>query len=67
MSGEKSTMTRAKAIRVKCLDCCGGNSAEVRRCASKNCALWPFRMGRKAKGKEIPMEDRGRKKTTQKA
>lgn len=24
-------ITRGKAIRLKCLDCCWGNSAEVRR------------------------------------
>lgn len=31
------------AIRAKCLDCCGGNPVEVRRCVAHNCALWPFR------------------------
>lgn len=39
-------VSRAKAIRLKCLDCSGGNSAEVRRCPATNCALWPYRMGR---------------------
>ena len=34
-----------KAIREKCLDCCCGNSAEVRKCVAVECALWPFRMG----------------------
>jgi hypothetical protein len=34
-----------KAIREKCLDCCCGNAAEVRKCAATDCALWPFRMG----------------------
>ena len=38
--------TRGKAIRLKCLDCCCGNSAEVRRCASVKCPLWRYRMGR---------------------
>ena len=38
--------SRQKAIRAKCLDCCCGNSAEVRRCPVEKCALWPFRMGR---------------------
>jgi hypothetical protein len=32
------------AIRDKCLDCCSGNAAEVRKCVV-DCALWPFRMG----------------------
>jgi hypothetical protein len=33
-----------KAIREKCLDCCCGNAAEVRKCTAADCALWPFRM-----------------------
>lgn len=35
-----------KAIREKCLDCCCGNAAEVRKCVAVDCALWPYRMGR---------------------
>jgi len=34
-----------KAIRAKCLDCCGGNAAEIRKCVAVECDLWPFRMG----------------------
>ena len=34
-----------KAIREKCLDCCCGNAAEVRKCVAVDCPLWPFRMG----------------------
>ena len=36
---------RKKAIRLKCLDCCCGNSAEVRRCHITECPLWNYRMG----------------------
>jgi len=32
-------------VRAKCLDCCGGQSDEVRKCISIRCALWPYRMG----------------------
>lgn len=39
-------ITRGKAIRLKCLDCCCGSASEVRRCESRNCPLWRFRMGR---------------------
>lgn len=39
-------ITRAKAIRLKCLDCCGGIPAEVRRCTVDSCPLYPFRMGK---------------------
>lgn len=36
-----------KAIRAKCLDCCGGNSNEVKGCtAREGCALYPFRFGK---------------------
>lgn len=38
------------AIRAKCLDCCGGSPAEVRKCVSVTCALWPLRMGCQPKG-----------------
>jgi hypothetical protein len=34
-----------KAIREKCLDCCCGNAAEVRKCVAVDCPLWPYRMG----------------------
>ena len=42
-------ITRGKAIRLKCLDCCCGNSAEVRRCPATNCPLWRYRMGNESK------------------
>ncbi len=41
-------ITRGKAIRLKCLDCCCGNAAEVRLCQLRRCPLWRFRMGREA-------------------
>jgi len=34
-----------KALREKCLDCCCGNAAEVRKCVTFDCPLWPYRMG----------------------
>jgi hypothetical protein len=37
---------RAKAIRLKCLDCCADQLAEVRKCPAVDCPLWRFRMGR---------------------
>ncbi len=40
-----------QAIRQKCIDCCCGNAAEVRRCEAVNCALWPFRAGRYPAGR----------------
>lgn len=38
-------LTRAKAIRLKCLDCCCNQQAEVRRCNIRECVLWRYRMG----------------------
>lgn len=43
---------RAKAIRLKCLDCCCGQAAEVRKCPATNCPLWRYRMGREIKNEE---------------
>lgn len=37
--------TRKQAIKAKCLDCCGGLRAEVRRCPATQCPLWIFRNG----------------------
>ena len=33
-----------RAIRAKCLECCGGMRGEVRGCRITGCALWPYRM-----------------------
>lgn len=38
-------MTPMKAIRAKCLDCCGGSAKEVRACTSTKCPLFPYRLG----------------------
>ena len=35
-----------KAIREKCMDCCCGQTKEVKMCPSKNCPLYPYRMGK---------------------
>ena len=39
-------LTRTKAIRMKCLDCCADQLAEVRKCPATNCPLWRYRMGK---------------------
>ena len=38
---EKSPL---KAIRAKCLDCCCGQSSEVKKCGIIRCPLHPFRL-----------------------
>ena len=35
-----------KAIRAKCIDCCGDQISEVRKCTAMGCPLWPYRMGK---------------------
>jgi hypothetical protein len=44
-SAPENRITRARAIRIKCIDCMGGSRVEVRRCAIATCALWRYRMG----------------------
>lgn len=40
-------LTPLRAIRAKCLDCCAGQVAEVRRCELANCPLYPYRFGKR--------------------
>jgi hypothetical protein len=46
-------VTRAKAIRAKCLDCSNHRFKEVRLCPVIDCPLWPYRHGR---GYEDPLQ-----------
>ena len=39
--------TPVKAMRKKCIDCCNGQYEEIRKCTVINCALYPYRMGRR--------------------
>lgn len=36
-----------KAIKVHCLDCCGGSREEVKLCEIKDCSLWIYRFGKR--------------------
>lgn len=45
-------MTPLKAIRMKCLDCCG-NSYEVKMCTATNCPLYVYRDGHNPNRKGI--------------
>ena len=35
-----------KAIRAKCLDCCGQQANEAKMCPAQDCPLYPFRFGK---------------------
>ena len=45
--GVKLYDTPVKAIRQKCLDCTCEQYEEIRNCSIINCALYPYRMGRR--------------------
>lgn len=57
--------TLKAAVRAKCLDCCGHDQSEVRKCVSVDCPLWPFRMNKnpfaslkaKADGRKVGHKD----------
>ena len=38
-------MSPGRALRLRCLDCCGNQVSEVRACTAVRCPAWPFRMG----------------------
>ena len=44
---DKLFETPIKAIRKKCLDCTCNQYDEIRYCTVINCALYPYRMGKK--------------------
>ena len=50
-------VSRSKAIRLKCLDCCCDQAAEVRKCPATNCPLWRYRMGREIKDENDEFSD----------
>ncbi len=43
----KHRKTPIQSIREKCLDCCCGSNKEIRLCPVIDCALYPYRMGRR--------------------
>jgi len=43
---EKNIVSPLKAIRLFCVDCCGGSSHEVKLCSSERCSLHNFRFGK---------------------
>lgn len=55
---EVATGSRLKAIRRRCIDCSGGNQAEVRRCNTVSCDLHLFRMGKGTRSTSLTDEQR---------
>jgi len=54
----RAGVTRAKAIRLHCVECMGFQTGLVKECPDYACNLWPFRMGRGQEDTDVP----GRKK-----
>ena len=54
-------VSRSKAIRLKCLDCCCGQSVEVRKCPLTDCPLWRYRMGREENDELRPVRKNSEK------
>lgn len=52
---------RTKAIRMKCLDCCAGQAAEVRKCPATHCPLWRYRMGKEENDELKPVREKHQK------
>lgn len=46
-----------KAIRLKCLNCCGGSINEVKNCSIEDCSLFMYRFGKRPEGKKRVMTE----------
>lgn len=44
---KKLVKTPIKSIREKCLDCTNGSRKEIRLCTVVQCALYPYRFGKR--------------------
>lgn len=54
-----SHLTPIKAIRAKCLDCCGGQRQEVKFCGAKDCPIWPYRHGHRPRANDPCEQESG--------
>lgn len=46
-------LSRARAIKLNCLECAGGSPREVTLCHLIDCPLWPFRFGYSVKDRRF--------------
>ncbi len=46
-------LTRAHAIRAKCLDCVCGQRREIKKCPATDCPLHRYRLGREVKNNAL--------------
>lgn len=45
----QKNLTPLKAIRSKCIECCCGQTKEIKLCNLSECPLFPYRMGKRPK------------------
>lgn len=53
-------LTPRKAIKEKCIECCGGSIHEAKQCQIYDCPLWPLRPGGTGIRKRKPMSPEAR-------
>lgn len=49
-------LTPLRAIRARCIDCCGGSYSEVRLCPCSDCPLFLYRLGKRPKSANTAVE-----------
>ena len=49
-------LTPIKSIRAKCKECSGNQLAVIRKCQIYDCALFPYRMGKRPTEESVQIE-----------
>jgi hypothetical protein len=52
---ERDKITRAKAIKLQCIECMGFQKALVKDCTDYACPIWPYRKGYGQEYTDIPI------------
>ncbi len=55
---ELGVPTLIKIVRLKCLECVGGSTKEVKLCTYSTCYSWPYRLGRMPIRNDFQVPDR---------
>ncbi|SVB84496.1 uncharacterized protein METZ01_LOCUS237350 [marine metagenome] len=61
---KKLIKTPIQSIREKCLDCTAGSRKEIRLCTVVQCALYPYRFGRRPSKTVVDTIEEFHKKNT---
>lgn len=49
---EEIYLTRSRAIRLRCLDCCGFDKRQVKECSNTECCLFEMKLNGKLEGEK---------------